>query len=110
MCFKNNINKNSDIDFKEYKSGSDIPIFELNFDGILISFKDIMVFLRLRKKAKIKVLEQDGITQIKCPYCQEISDQKEETVSYRCPFCSKKSYIDTSGGLSTLFKKRINKI
>lgn len=107
MIFKK---KESDNDFQEYRGGLDIPIFELNFGGIFVSFKDIMVFFRIQKKATIKVIEKEGITQIKCPYCQNISNQREETVNYRCPFCHKKSYIDTSGGLSTLFKKRINKI
>lgn len=102
------INKHiSDYDYHEFSDGKknfDILIFPMLVEYI----KDILVFLRVKKKAKIKVneLSDNGEIQVKCPYCQSVGKQKQITRNYFCPICSKKSYIDTSAGLSSFVLRK----
>jgi len=74
--------------------------------------KQILVFLGIRKEAKIKKSKLPKCTKIQvlCPHCQNISIQGEITRNYRCPFCYKKSYISTSQGIFSLFMKKINSV
>ena len=89
----------------------DAALFGINFLGVFVSFRDILVFFKLRRKAKIKESISDYFTQIqvKCPYCQEVNIEEMITRNYICPFCNKKSYIDTSGGVSTFYLRKNNK-
>lgn len=83
----------------EDKISWDILIFPILIEYI----KDIFVFLKIKKKAKIKKCKSPNCDeiQVKCPYCQNIGIQEQITRNYFCPFCHKKSYIDTSAGLSS---------
>jgi len=109
----NNIIHDNESEFhvlEKNKMTSDIFIFGFDIFGLFFSFKDVLVFLRIRKKAKIKKSNFQGVIQILCPYCHNTSMQEEKIASYICPYCKKKSYIDTSGGLSVIFKKKSNKL
>ncbi len=86
---------------------------ELNRDGVSVDilahpivveyFKELLILLRIKKRAKIKrskTPNSDRI-QVECPYCRSISIEEELTRNYFCLSCHRKSYIDTSSGLSS---------
>jgi len=102
-----------EAEFHKYGSSKSVAIED--FSPILLfgfTPKQILVFLGIRKVAKVKHSKLHKCTKIQvlCPYCQNISMQNDVTRNYRCPFCYKKSYISTSQGIFSLFMKKINSV
>jgi len=98
-----------EAEFHKYDGGSDFLLWQV-FGTY--SLKEALTFFWVRKVAKIKKskLRNCKKIQVQCPYCQNITIQEELTRNYRCPFCYKKSYIDTKARLSSLFMKKINTV
>ena len=96
-------------EFHRYDGGTDLLLWQV-FGTY--SLKEAFTFFGVRKVAKIKKskLRNSKEIQVQCPYCLNISIQEELTLNHRCPFCYKKSYIDTRAGFSSLFIKKINKV
>lgn len=95
--------------YNENKKDLDILIVPIIIEYI----KDIFIFLKIRKIAKIKTHKDTNSLeiQVQCPYCQSIGTQDRVTRNYFCPICNKKSYIIISVGLSSyLIHKSNNRI
>ncbi len=97
--YNNDIWESEFHDFNKDKITVDIAIFPILIEYI----KDILILLKIKRKAKIKKCQQPNCNniQVKCPYCQNISMQEQITRNYFCLVCHKKSYIVTSVGLSS---------
>ena len=73
--------------------------------GLFFYFKDILVFLKIRKIAKIKKNRFNKNIQVQCPFCLNVSIRNGVDDDYFCLSCYKESYIKTSLGFSSLFMK-----
>jgi ribosomal protein L37AE/L43A len=85
---------------------------ELNiFPGnTMCTYKELLVLLGRKKKAKTRECYDCGAIEVTCPFCQQKTIQDEEIRNYICPYCYKKSYANTSFSLATLLMKKQNDI
>jgi uncharacterized Zn-finger protein len=89
---------------RRFKMESDI------FFGSTFSTKDMLVLFKFKRKAKTKECRDCGAIEVTCPFCEQSTIQMEETQSYHCPFCLKRSFICTSWSIGTVSKKEFNDI
>jgi ribosomal protein L37AE/L43A len=78
--------------------------------GSAFSTKDMLILLKLKKRAKTRECKDCGAFEVTCPFCEQTTTQMEETRSYHCPYCLRRSFINTSYTFDTLSKKEFNEI